>query len=89
MTRTVPIPIKVADGFNVEKWRIYSIHFSTKPGGVASILKPNRSLICVEKITTAIPVVNPVVTGKGMNLINAPIRNNPKAIRKPPANNVQ
>ena len=32
-------------------------------GTARSICKPNKSLICVQKIVTAIPLVKPVVTG--------------------------
>src|SRR5882724_9867795 len=38
---------------------------------------PRKSFNCDTQIVTAIPVVNPVVTGYGMNLINVPNLNNP------------
>ena len=56
-----------------------------KSAGTLSGLRPNRSFSCVAKITTAIPEVKPVVTGKGMNLINAPMRNKPNKINITPA----
>ena len=37
--------------------------FSTKSAGTVSSLSPRKSLICVLKINTAIPQVNPMVTG--------------------------
>ena len=45
--------------------------------------------ICVEKITTAMPEVNPVVTGNGMKRISAPMRQKPRIMRKRPAISVQ
>ena len=38
-------------------------------------------------MTVAIPVVKPVVTGYGMNLIRVPSRNAPMAMRRTPAMN--
>ena len=37
---------------------------------------------------TAIPEVKPVVTGKGMNLMSAPMRKMPNKIRNKPASKV-
>ena len=51
-----------------------SLHFWRNSGGTLSISSPKKSLICVIKMTTAIPVVKPVVTGKGMNFNSTPIR---------------
>ena len=56
-----------------------------KPAGMEARPSPSRSLSWVAKITTAIPEVKPVVTGNGMNLISAPIRNAPNKIRMIPA----
>ena len=42
-----------------------------------SISIPRKSLICVEKIVSAIPLVNPTTIGYGMNLKMAPIRHSP------------
>ena len=53
------------------------------------MVRPKMSLICVEKITTAMPEVNPVVTGKGMKRMSAPMRQTPKMMRKTPAIKVQ
>jgi hypothetical protein len=46
-------------------------------------------LICEEKMMTAIPLVNPVTTGYGMNLIAAPKRARPKTMSSRPARTVQ
>lgn len=53
------------------------------------MVRPKMSLICVEKITTAMPEVNPVVTGNGMKRISAPMRQKPRIMRKRPAISVQ
>ena len=59
------------------------------PGIFSVMVRPKMSLICVEKITTAMPEVNPVVTGNGIKRMSAPMRQNPKMMRKRPAINVQ
>ncbi len=46
---------------------------------------PKRSLTWLEKMISAIPLVNPMVTGKGMNLIAPPMRMNPNTTRITPA----
>ncbi|MNW63543.1 hypothetical protein D3C74_417630 [compost metagenome] len=48
-------------------------------------VKPRKLPICPLKIVTAIPAVNPMVTGRGMNLINVPSRSSPISTRKIPA----
>ena len=59
-----------------------------KSEGIFTIVSPNKSLICVVKIVTAIPLVNPTTIGYGIYLIIVPRRNSPKATRNTPAINV-
>ena len=40
--------------------------------GTSPVLSPRKSLICVEAISSAMPLVNPIVTGRGMNLTAEP-----------------
>ena len=55
-----------------------------KPEGT-SIVKPKKSFIWVEKIVSAIPLVNPTTIGYGMNLKMTPILKTPMMIRIMPA----
>ena len=55
----------------------------TRPG-TAPIRRPRRSLIWLEKMITAMPAVNPVMTGYGMNLIAPPSRARPSTMRITP-----
>ncbi len=54
-------------------------------GTPPSVGSPAKSGICVMKMTTAMPVVNPLVTGHGMNLISVPSRARPMMTRITPA----
>ena len=58
--------------------RAYALHFARNGAGTAAIRRPSRSRICDEKMMTAIPLVKPVTTGYGMNLIAAPKRARPR-----------
>ena len=58
-----PAPMANACRSKDEACRPYAAHFSTKSAGTLSMLKPKKSLICEEKMISAIPEVNPVVTG--------------------------
>ena len=66
----------------------YDCHFSTNGAGTAPMRRPSTSLTWLEKITTAIPLVKPITTGCGTNLIAAPIRAAPSAMRSTPAMSV-
>ena len=55
----------------------------TPAGAVPSAARAVLDLL--EKMITAMPVVKPVTTGYGMNLIAAPSRASPKAMRISPA----
>ena len=46
---------------------------------------PSRSLIWPEKMTTAMPLVKPAVTGYGMNLTAPPSRVRPMTMSMTPA----
>ncbi len=64
---------------------------STSRSGVLSTVgsrRPSTSASWIEAITTAMPDVNPVVTGCGMNSIRRPIRIRPKSAWKAPARSV-
>ena len=52
-----------AAGDALRAWSAKACHFSRKPVGTGPIRRPSRSLICDEKMMTAIPLVNPVTTG--------------------------
>ena len=49
---------------------------------VVHAASPRKSLICVLKISTAMPLVNPIVTGYGMYLIIVPMRAAPMVKQK-------
>ena len=40
--------------------------------GTSPVLSPRKSLICGEAISSAMPLMNPMVTGRGMNLTAEP-----------------
>ena len=40
--------------------------------GTGGVVRPRKSLICVEAMSSAMPLVNPMVTGRGMNLTAVP-----------------
>jgi hypothetical protein len=68
--------------------RFSQIHCSlwkNSRGGGDSAWIPRKSTACVAMIETAMPVVKPLVTGQGMNLMRVPMRAKPMAIRIPPA----
>ena len=56
-----------------------------KSDGISPMLSPNRSLICVVKMVTAIPLVNPTTIGYGIYLMMVPRCRNPNSIRNTPA----
>ena len=53
--------------------------------GTASIVRPKKSLICVLAISTAMPLVKPTTTGRGMNLTAAPMPVAPRTTSMTPA----
>eukprot|EP01022_Parablepharisma_sp_SALTPOND_P012225 TRINITY_DN1566_c0_g2_i1.p1 TRINITY_DN1566_c0_g2~~TRINITY_DN1566_c0_g2_i1.p1 ORF type:complete len:1815 (-),score=421.25 TRINITY_DN1566_c0_g2_i1:71508-76952(-) len=60
-------------------------HFSTNWGGTSAMDRPKKSFICEEKMSTAMPAVNPVVTGQGIYLMSVPNRKKPKISSSTPA----
>ena len=60
---TLTIPTTVDHTSKLPKWRMYTIHFSIKSAGTLSMVSPKRSLICVVKMVTAIPLVKPTTMG--------------------------
>ena len=67
-----------AEAFQVGK-ACHSVFTSAKnsAGTLPSICKPKKSLICERPINTAIPLVKPIITDTGINLISTPIRKKP------------
>ena len=53
------------------------------------MVRPKMSLICVEKITTAMPEVKSRGDGEGDEADERPMRQTPKMMRKTPAIKVQ
>lgn len=53
--------------------------------GTCSMVSPKKSLICVLAMTTAIPFVNPITTGRGMNFTALPRPVAPRVTSKTPA----
>ena len=68
-------------------WKLlkYAIHLSTKSAGTFAIWSPKKSLICEEKIMSAIPLVKPTMSEYGMYFSKFPSRANPKPIMIKPA----
>ncbi|CDA96502.1 unknown [Bacteroides sp. CAG:709] len=65
MISTLRILTPASHQFIVSRCLKYSIHLPIKSPGTVSPpkLRPNTSAICVVKIVTAIPLVNPTTTG--------------------------
>src|SRR5215212_6730703 len=87
--RTIDAPARamacqVAD----PRWAAYDCHFSKNGAGTAPMRRPSTSFTWLEKITTAMPLVNPMTTGCGTNLIATPSRAAPSAMRMTPAMSV-
>jgi hypothetical protein len=61
----------------------------TNSPGTAGVSSPRKSLTCVLAISTAIPLVNPITTGRGMKRTADPRRPAPSAISTTPASTVQ
>jgi hypothetical protein len=78
----------MADGLALPALRAKAIHFSAKSVGTGPIRSPSRSFTWLLKMMTAMPLVNPVTSGAGMNLMAAPSRATPKPIRMAPARKV-
>ena len=66
----------------------YASHFGKNAEGTVCISRPSKSRIWLEKMMRAMPLVKPMVTGYGMNLIAAPSRSSPNATRMKPAMSV-
>src|SRR5580700_10434936 len=67
---------------NVCRWLKSACTRPTKSPGTFPIFKPKKSLICVLAIKTAMPLVKPTVTGRGMNFTidPSPLRPSTKSI---------
>ncbi|MNR27777.1 hypothetical protein D3C85_1450640 [compost metagenome] len=60
-----------------------------KPLGMLPIGKPKKSFSWVSRISTAMPLVKPVISGIGKNLITCPRRSSPISTSITPAMKVQ
>ena len=63
MIKILNTPTSVDHQSMVWKLAIYTPHLDMKSPGTLSIVSPNRSFICVVKIVSAIPLVNPTMIG--------------------------
>ena len=63
MTMTLATPTMALHRSMVERCCAYTTHFSMKSEGTWAMLSPKRSLICVVKMVTAIPLVKPTTMG--------------------------
>ena len=63
MIMTLATPIMVHQMSMVLKFCRYTPHFSMKSDGLEGSVSPNKSFICVVKMVTAIPLVNPTTMG--------------------------
>ena len=74
-----------AHGAAVSRWAPKARHLSRKSAGTAPMRRPRKSFTWLEKMMSAMPLVKPMVTGKGMNLIAPPSRTRPNRSRITPA----
>ena len=74
-----------AHQLTTSRCRSNAAHFGTKSAGKEPTRRPSRSFTWLEKMISAMPLVNPMVTGYGMNLIAPPRRARPRPIRSTPA----
>ena len=88
MMARVSTETDTAQGFIVARCPPKARHFSTNSGGTVPIRSPRKSLTSPEKMIRAMPLVNPMVTGYGMNLMAPPSRARPKPARMTPASRV-
>ena len=83
MTRVTPAT-RTAERLTLSRWWAYSPHLPRNSAGSGPMSSPSRSLTWLEKMISAMPLVNPVTTGYGMNLIAPPRRARPKPTRMTP-----
>jgi hypothetical protein len=83
--RSAAMATAAVSGSIVRHAPAYASHFSTTSGGTLASWSPRKSFTWLEKITTAMPLVNPVTTGCGMKRIALPIRVRPRITRRTPA----
>ena len=69
-------------------WK-YTVHLSIKAAGTSAISRPSASLIWVEKMVNAIPLVKPTTRGCGIKRNSEPNFSNPNMIMKMPAKMVE
>ena len=85
ITATVHTASKVACHDQVGAATARAFMRSQNSPGTFCKLKPKRSLICVLAIKTAMPLVNPITTGRGMNLTADPMPVAPSTTSRTPA----
>jgi hypothetical protein len=74
---------------NSAKRALSVVTMAKKPAGICATGRPKKSLSWVRKISTAIPLVKPVISGIGKNLITCPSRITPISTSITPAMKVQ
>ena len=84
----VPAPMANAPASIDPRLPKYAVHFPIKSGGTCWIPNPKRSLICAEKMITAMPVVKPTMRVWGKYFSRTPKRRKPMSMRRTPAMNV-
>ena len=90
MISTSDVPARKVDS-RESVWKLLRIASMRprKSPGTLSIFSPKKSLICVLAISTAIPFVNPITTGRGMKRTAVPKPVAPIITNRIPAINVQ
>ncbi len=74
--------------FRLARWPASSFMRGRNSLGTAPIRSPKKSLICVDAIRMAMPLVNPMTTGRGMKRTAEPRPVSPMASRMMPAMSV-
>ena len=77
--------IAMAHGVALSACAAYATILARKSAGTPGMRKPKKSRSSPLKMMTAIPLVNPVTTGAGMNLIAPPSFATPRTMRITPA----
>ena len=75
----------VSNGDRVPRLRTTTCKRPRKSPGTGPVCRPKKSLICVLAIMTAMPLVNPTTTGRGMNFTAVPNPVAPRMTRMTPA----
>ena len=82
---TVAMPSAVAGHEIVDACDATARMRSMKSSGISAMRSPKKSLSCVLAMSTAMPLVKPTTTGRGIYLTADPTPDAPSAIRMMPA----